>query len=273
MSPLARPTEQVDLHAPLGIGFWDTVTNTLVDHGLSVTLRPRHVTESRLRSSVSIRGIHVFHRLPGIAAPSTAPDEQGSGSPAALRHYILDVSDEAGRFLPFSFDVECPASGLFLPACLHASPPQSAYLPLFSAATRTAPGAMAVVRAELRDARTGAPAAWALVRAEYQGHELGRGLADAEGKLILIFPFPEPQPASPPAGYPWRWPIRLLAAYASPAGAVSTHPPLCAVLAQPPARLLEDASPAVELGEQQLEVGRELIVTSGAANHVLVEPA
>lgn len=273
MTQLAILAEHVDLYAPLGIGFWDPVTGTLVDHGLNVSLRPRHVAEPRLRSSVNARGIHVFHRLPGIPAQSLIDDEPGAASPPTLRRFTFEVADDAHRFLPFSFDADCPVSGLFVPACIQFSPPQTAYVPLFSSVTRSAPGGMATVRAELRNANTGAPAAWAVVRVENQGRELGRGLADADGKLVLIFSYPEPAVSSPPAGYPWRWPIRLYAAYATPVGAVPSHPSLCAVLNQPSARLLVDASPAVELGEQQLEFGRDLIVTSGAVNHILVEPA
>ena len=273
MTRPATHNEQIILSAPLGIGFWDTVTDVLVDHGLSVSLRPRHVAEPRLRSSVNARGIHVFHGLPGFPAQTLVTDEPVGTSPPAARRFTFDVADDDHRFLPFSFDADCPVSGLFVPACIQDSPPQSAYVPLFSSATRIAPGGMATVRAELRDANSDAPAAWAVVRAEYQGRELGRGVADADGKLVLIFSYPEPAVLSPPTVYPWRWSIRLHATYATPIGVVPSTPSLCAVLGQPPASLLLDASPAVELGEQSLEFGRELIVTSGVVNHILVEPS
>lgn len=273
MIQFASQAEGLILHAPLGIGFWDPVTDALVDQGLRVRLRPRHATEPKFTSNLSSRGIHVFHNLPGLVAQVLGRDLENSAPAPAPRRFTFEVTDGSNRYLPFSFDADCPASGLFVPECLpHSSPPLTKYVSVFSAVTRAVPSGMATVRAELRNANTGLPAAWALVSAEYRGVEIGQGVADANGKLVLIFSYPEPEAQSPPSGFPWRWPVRLQTAYAALPSATS-HPSLCEVLGQPPARLLVEGSPRIELDELQLEFGKELSVTSGSVSHILIEPA
>lgn len=273
MIQFASQAEGLALHASLGIGFWDPVTDALVDQGMRVRLRPRHVTEPKITSNLSSRGIHVFHNLPGLFAQVLGSDI-ANGAPAPVpRRLTFEVSDEGNRYLPFSFDADCPVSGLFVPECLpHSSPSLTKYVSVFSAVTRAVPSGMATVRAELRNANTGLPAAWALVSAEHRGVEIGRGMADANGRLVLIFSYPEPEAQSPPSGFSWSWPVRLQAAYAALPSATS-HPSLCEVLGQPPARLLVEGSPRIELDELQLEFGKELSVTSGSVSHILIEPA
>ncbi|WP_289460525.1 hypothetical protein, partial [Klebsiella pneumoniae] len=79
---------------------------------------------------------------------------------------------------------------------------------LFSTPSRSMPGAMAIVRGELRRADSGASAAFALVTIDYRGVTLGRGMADREGRFVVACPYPEPErrprhsppdAASPPA--------------------------------------------------------------------------
>lgn len=258
--------------APLGVGFSDLVTGALVTDGLVVTLRPPRVTDRELRAAQNASGIHVFHALPGITGLQSPANSGNAGGTVAARRFRFEVVDENERFQPFSFDADCPAPGLFVPACLQASPPLNRYVPLFSSVTRLAPPGMAVVRIELRDGTTRRPAAWVLLTVELEGRELGRGLSDRDGKAILIFPFPEPAIASPPASMPWRWPLRLHAFY-TPVAAAPALPSLCTVLSQAPARLLADTSPPVELSAVELEYGRELVVTSGPESHLLIEPA
>ena len=114
--------------------------------------------------------------------------------PPQTAQYRAEVTDLLRRFHPVSFAVQLPFRGLFLPACAAQSPPGPAGgVELFSTASRPLPGALAVVRAELSSVVLGSPAAWALLTAEYRGAVLGRGVADRQGRVVLAFPFPEPE--------------------------------------------------------------------------------
>jgi hypothetical protein len=258
-----RPLEVYSRRTTLAIGFRDDVTGALVADGLRVALRAPHVAGRTATAVTNPRGIHVFHQLPGTA------DE---ADPGVSRPATFDLEDAAGRFMSYSFEAALPTAGLFVPACATSSPPIDAYAPLFSTPARSIPGGMAVVRAELFDATTGAPAVWALVSADLEGRELGRGVTDTAGRVVVIFPYPEPPPTSPPATRPWTWQIQLRASY-SPVNPVPRVPSLCSVLSQRPARLRVDGSPAVDLPTRTLEFGRELIVTAGLAGRLVVEPA
>jgi hypothetical protein len=141
--------------------------------------------------------------------------------------------------------------------------------------------ALAVVRAELVDAVTGKPAAWALVSAEYAGAELGRGVADREGRLLLAFPYPEPgrrQRTSPPQSPPetdgglMAWDVRLRARYDAQLAAQAI-PDYCALRAQPEARLLEERSPPLELELTRLVLGRDFVYPSAGKPRLFVAPA
>jgi hypothetical protein len=154
-------------------------------------------------------------------------------------------------------------------------------VPLHSAPSRVPPAATAVIRAELRDAESGGPAAWAVVEASVGGTRIGRGMADARGRLLLLAHYPEPTPpplgaaaGSPPSGptvplYEQTWPVRL-DVYAS-ARPLGDPPDLCDALLQPPAIAWEDAAQRAALGEVDLRYGEELQVrTSGGADGALL---
>jgi hypothetical protein len=142
---------------------------------------------------------------------------------------------------------------------------------LFSSATRAAPDVCGVLRAELREAESGAPAAWALLKAFIDGVEVATGLADAQGRVALIFPYPEPKrpplTSPPPAIGEPVWNVDLQAYYL-PQNPVPSQPELNTVFAQlaHPRRLLDTLSPPVELPAQTLGYHREVIVRSQAAS-------
>lgn len=260
MTVALRQLEVNTRRTALAIGFRDDVTGTIVADGLRVTLRAPHVAGRTVTAVTNPHGIHVIHQLPGDA------------NSVVSRSATLDLEDESGRFLPYAFEADLPGSGLFVPPCTLSSPPANVYAPLFSRPERAVPGGMAAVRIELFDATTGAPAAWAVVSAELDGLELGRGVTDSAGRAVLIFPYPEPSPASPPAAQPWTWQIQLRARY-SPRDPVPRVPLLCSMLSQRATPLRIEGSPAAELPVQTLEFGRELIVNTGLAGRLLVEPA
>ena len=111
---------------------------------------------------------------------------------------------------------------------------------------------------------------------------LARGFADDQGRIALLFPFPEPLtdgPGSPPAvshlsppgpaGPALRdqeWNVELAAAYgrlrpAPPTRDAPALPDLSDVFLQPPAMLYAD-SEQHPLTAQRLRFGQELIVRS-----------
>ncbi len=264
--------ETVVLPAALGVRFADAVTRKSIGEGLIVEAYSTFNPDSRELAFVTPSNVYVLNKL---AQARALP-----GSPPDLRYYI-EVRDEAGRFLPFRFAVEPPVSGLLrLQDHLSASPPFArTEVPLFSSPARSAPAAMAVIRASLVD-RSGnltaeQPAAWAMLEAHLDGRPLARGLADEQGRVVLIFAYPEmtafdgiSPPAmgvgSPPARGPalkdQQWTIELRAYYA-PLAPAPPLPDLDAVLLQPPAALWAEFEQAA-LTEVTLRYGQELIVRS-----------
>jgi hypothetical protein len=161
------------------------------------------------------------------------------------------------------------------------SPPDPTFgIPLFSTPVRMVPTVVAVIRADLWDpqagpSQQGGPAAWALLEAQVPGRPVVRGLADAQGRVALVFAYPEivttglasppdVSPQSPPTeGTSLReqsWPITLQATYER------RHPvplilPLDEMLAQPPAQLWE-VFPQTEMLQVTLRFGQELVLKS-----------
>jgi hypothetical protein len=202
------------------------------------------------------------------------------------------VNDNERRFLPVQFTAILPARGVYkwispvsiLPATLIES------IPLYSSPIRSVPSGMAVVRADLWDVSQDTAASWAVMEASLNGQVIARGIADAEGRIALIFPYPAPRPfaiSSPPA-FPLSspptasslplteqvWPIRLRALY-TPARPVSSPPnpfptkpelpELRFTLSQPEATIWADAAFSEPLLEASLQYGRELVLQTKAS--------
>lgn len=170
-----------------------------------------------------------------------------------------------------SASVSEPGAALFDNFLLESNP--TPFVPLYSAPTCTQKGGMAVLRAELwnpqaRDGQ-GAPAAYALVEATVAGLPTLRGVADALGRLALVFPYPPPSGETdehgnmqpPPAFTSQRWDVNLRAFYA-PAEEASPLPDLKAVFRQPFANLWSDEARSVPLTKAALRFGQELVVRS-----------
>ncbi len=268
--------------APFGARLRDGVTGRPVAEGLRLRAWPggdlrRPATVARVNSGA------VWHLqdLPGLREAEFGEGDDDYWATVQRRPFLLRVDDPQGRYLPFSLTVELPVRGLF--GFDEGASPPTAELPLFSAPTRPLPEACVVLRAELREAASGRPAAWALVTARIGGRLAGRGLADAAGRLLLAFPFPEPvRPpltSPPPAVAEPAWQVDLQAFY-RPADPVPEFPDLAAALAQVdhPCRLLETLSPPSELPAQAVAYHRETVVRSlgangGPAPHLFIEAA
>lgn len=236
--------------ATLGLRFWDPVASVFVGDGLRVVAYPAVDPSRRAKAVANLSGdTWVFHKLPGMASLERGEGDAGfwGPPPPKTRAYVIEVDDDRGRFVPVQLTLDAPARGPFawtppVGVTLPAMPPGA--VPLFSSATRTVPQGMAVIRADLWDGTAGAPAAWAVVTAAVEGLVGVLGIADAEGKLALIFPYPAPIGGGIDGLTGVRltdqeWPVALSAGYEKAAGKVPARAVLPGVLTQAAATLWE----------------------------------
>jgi hypothetical protein len=279
------PAERLTRTALLGVRFWDRVGGRPVADGLELL-----ETTSETLATCGPHGVFAFHDLPGMheSAYGTGDDAFWS-SPPNRGPFRFRLRDRARRFLPFTFDADLPVQGLFMEDCgIGSSPPDVVgAVPLFSSPSRVAPGSLARVSADLWNIVDDEPAAWAVLEITTGDGSLHRGVADEQGRVIVLFAYPEPppHPISPPPSPGSRalarqtWPLTLEVRYARSAtspspGVPDGEPPdLCAVLTQPNATLLASASPAISLGPQPLAFGRELALRTPGHSELLVLPA
>lgn len=285
---MSAPTRVLERHGrvtPLGIRFWDEAINAAVAEGLEVTVYPSEDAARRAEARPNAIATFVLPRLPGPRFPE---QEFGLGddefwSRVAPRAFGVEVRDRRGYYQPFTLDVKLPFRGLAVPAFVPPTSPPSEVVALFPTASRPVPAGIAVVRSELYTPVPGRehelqPASWAVLEVQVGTMPPVRGLADREGRVAILLPYPEPappraRPASPP--YPaatplhaQEWPVRLTAFY-EPVTPAPSIPDLRRTLEQAPAMVwTQDAGGRRPLGDQVLRYGEELIVRS-----VVVTPA
>lgn len=284
MRPAFHTFERQTLVAPLGLRFHDAATERIVTGGLEVSVYASSNAARRLRAFPNLSGAYVLHHAPGLEA-----FERGAGDADAWqnappsRPFIVEVHDTERRFLPCRFEVALPSRGIYR---WRVTPEESplgegeASVPLYCAPQRAVLPGMAAVRMQLRETETGLPAAWALVDAYIDAVTPAlhaRGFADEQGRVLLMFPLPEPSslPHSSPLDSPLhaasnyafamqQWPVRIEAAYIS-RNPVPEMPDLREVLTQPLATLWSewiDPTHNTPLTEALLRYGRELVVRS-----------
>ena len=152
---------------------------------------------------------------------------------------------------------------------------------LFSAATRQGATDLAVLRAALVDRTSGAPAAHAVLEVTLPDGPPRFGLADAEGQVAVLFPYPRfatvisSPPRSPAAASQLPdWPIAVRVRY-GPAGHTillpELVPELSSLFVQPFVDIWPGASgpPESELSTS-LELGRELVLRTDDGPTLLV---
>jgi hypothetical protein len=146
-------------------------------------------------------------------------------------------------------------------------------VPIFSTPARAIPDGMTVVRAELMALKQGrgelVPASWAVLEVHAVGQAPVRGIADRQGRVAVIVPYPElaarpMRAASPPNAssqplWEQEWTVRLAAFY-DPVAPPPIVPDLCRTLAQGAAPLWSDVAASRPLPTQVLRYGEELIV-------------
>ncbi|MFE2879334.1 hypothetical protein ACFXG6_25365 [Streptomyces roseus] len=280
MTRTSPPAEAVTRVAPLGIRFRDAATGTSVCDGLRVACRATPGATPRT-AGLSPSGTYVLRGLPLLGATERGDgSEQFWSDPPVSRSYPIEVTDGVGRYLPVRFDAAAPARGLFTPAYrlpgTTGGRPPGPGVPLFSSPGRPVPSGTAVLRAQLaRVPAPSEPASWAVLEVVVPHGPSAFGVADANGAVAVLFPYPEllvPDPAVPTAVTPplsrQTWMLGLRA-YLGPAPVVAGPrdvPDLAALLGQPPARPLADAA-GTPLVSVRLRYGRELVVrTSGNSN-------
>jgi hypothetical protein len=292
-----KSLERVQLTVPFGIRFRDTASGLFVSDGLNITVVPRSNREKRIDTIVNRVGIFVVNHLPRFREfESRAGDSDVWFPPPATEKFDVEIRDLEHRFQRFRLTVDLPSEGLYRwISPLSPSPPvPSRSVPLYSSASRQTPNGMAAIRADLWDATNDVVASWAIAEAYLNGKLLARGIAGADGRLALIFPYPSPQPfpVSSPIGSPVDsplgdrvvarglplveqvWQVQLRFLY-SPASSVPSPPSppaqlareeelpdLVEMLKQQEARSFEDFAAGIQLREVRLRYGGELSLKS-----------
>lgn len=278
LHPDIETPERLTLTCALGARFFDIATGTFVTaDSLQASAWPVGIPWREVEGIVTPSGIIAFHALPGLRAFERSAAEDPWDPAPATRMFQVEVTDPPGRYLPCTFVVQAPTKGLAIFA-ESGSPPwiKEGAVPLFSAPWRTVPSGLAIVRAQLRELATGEPAAWAFVEAQYFSGGTPRtafGLADKEGRVVLMFPYPEgqrrPLGGSPPTNgvnglTQQSWELDLLFFYqpleASPPSTVKPEEAADYAfrLEQPQVFASRESSPLVPLGQQTLYFGQEL---------------
>ncbi len=283
--------DRLTMVAPLGLRFHDSSSGALVGDGLSVWAYPTGKPSTKREAIGNRKGVYVLHHGYGLRER-----EHGDGTAAYWQNpvppnkdFVIEVTDQQRRFQPFQFTASLPFEGIFrFDSALESPLGARTTVPLFSSPVRSVPSGMAAIRADLWDTSLDAPAAWAMLEAFTGSKFLGRGIADDQGRIALIFPFPTPisfAPASPPGSPPGSppvatspplteqvWPLELRAFY-TPERPLSSPPDFLGdagvalpdlrfTLSQPPATMWADAEQTEILQETNLRFGRELILKS-----------
>ena len=192
---MAQQLDQINIFTTLGVRFWDAATEMQVRTGLAVTAHRRDHNGRRVAAFRTRSGIYAFQGLPGLQDleyTTVGPDEQA----APTHDFVVNVEDSAQRFIPTAFSVTLPLAerGVY-PLLSPGNPPETAPpgFYLFSASTRRAAPGQAMLRGDLVDAVGGGPAAHAVVEVSRTSNPPSPpwyGIADAYGKLAVLFPYP-----------------------------------------------------------------------------------
>ncbi len=263
MMPQIRELDRTTTVAPLGVRFYDELTASVISEGLLVSVYHPGDRQRAIPVHANRSGVFVVHHIDGLRA-----FEHGAAGPSTTTNVVLEVADTQGRFQPFTLQTSAPQPGLIAAAL---SPLAGrTWIPLFSAATRAVTAGVGVIRAQLYDPTRTAPAAWAVLEVDVAGQPPVRAVADEQGSIAIMFPYPTP-PVTPlgPGGSPLSplsasfteqvWHVGVRARYGGlqpPTGV----PDLDDVLAQPPAMLWADLAHTRALTDALLQFGRETVL-------------
>jgi hypothetical protein len=273
--PGSVKVERATITCPLGVRFLDAATSTTVADDLLVDAYPFENPGRRVTAVPNRSGAWAFHGLPGLRKFEYSVNDEERWTPdPPKRLFMVEIIDAQSRFLPTQFAIQAPARALSV-GDEFGSPilPALRTLPLFSSPARPVPGGFAMVRAQLFEDGREAPAAWTLV--EVAVSVLNRtvtaqGIADRQGRLALIFPYPEPTNVglgSPVGGGPQllsqqSWTLTFRAWHdfdPQPADFVNLDRVLD-LTARTPDNLWDYGSPFLPFTQADLVFGRELVV-------------
>jgi hypothetical protein len=280
--------DRLTMVAPLGLRFHDAVTNEIVGDGLSVwAYRLDRATATRPLFP-NRRGVYVLHDAPGLRdLQNGAGDDDYWKNLPPKKDFVIEVTDDLGRFIPFRLTVALPTRGVYewSDPATNSPPSSTRSIPLYSSPARPVPAGAAVIRADLWDPKRGtkgAEASSAVLELYDHDRFLARGIADQKGRVAVMFPYPAPKafaPSSPP-GSPlssppgatgpaltdqlWTFRVRALYAIQSPPhiAASDALPDLRTVLSQPEATLWANEAQTDKLLEVAVQFGQPLILKS-----------
>ena len=281
--------EKLTLVAPLGLCFHDAATGERIIDGLSVSVYPvtDTVWKRKTTASPNRSGVFVLHEAVGLEefTRGTGDADFWQKNPPQ-KSYIVEVFDNENRFQSFQFELKLPVRGIYQWENVPLGSPSKSMssIPLYSAPSRKTLGAMAVIRAELRESRE-KPASLAVLEARFNGTLVARGMADREGRIVLMFPALSPQnnPFTSPPSDATRIPLadqtwNLDLAIKYEPGIFQTSPPsesneealpdLRLVLAQANGTLWANAGKTESFTTAVLQIGRELILRSREASNL-----
>lgn len=283
-SPAIRELERVNLTSPLGVRLWDPVSERMISDGLLVTAAATDVPSLPRIGLPNRQNGFVFRSLPGLRdSEFGAGDSPFWASPPIQREFLIRVTDTQDRFLPLAFRAIAPHPGWFtLPGDEHPENRPSDSIPLFPSPAQIAGSAAAAVRADLWDITHDRPAAWAVLEVRAitpTGTTTARGLANADGRVLVAFGYPESTPPapsfSPPSGVrglaAQTWTLEINVYYAGLSS--GTLPPdLSEILTQPAAVALDRSAPDTQLHFAELRFGHDLVLRSSgdALGRVLI---
>ncbi|MBK8814421.1 MAG: hypothetical protein IPN42_02450 [Methylococcaceae bacterium] len=265
--------ERKNIFTPFGIRFWDPVTNNQILDGLRVTARPLQGGGTVKQGVRTASGIYAFHGLSGLHEVEYPKDDSVRNvSPPFARRFIFHVSDNLQRFLDAVFTVDLPFRGIYPTDTLNALGNRIPGFYLFSAPTRQSISTWAVVRAQLvekTNSTADKPAANAVVEIIEPNNRIWFGIADEEGRVAVMFPYPSFTGApniqlSPPlAKRQQQWRMRVRVRYAptalmQPSG--SLLPELRSILNQPRGMLWANPSTPGNSLATTLTYGEEIII-------------
>lgn len=301
MTDLVRSPDRITRVALFGVRFRDVATRAPISEGLEVCVYRAREPKRSIAAVQTRSGAFAVYRVPGLERLDLGEgdDQYWTAAPAKAKPVIVEVRDRLKRFHDFSFRTSLPLRDVYQPGvAVVAVTGVAGYVPLFPTCQRTPPAATAVVHAHLHDDDADRPAAYALLRVDFKGKEVGLGIADKEGKVAAMFPYPVPArpAAAPPPGlgaavpppelFSWDLDLKLYNGHltAPSPERISTLPDLDDLLAQrnlPASRLRANLTPVTvlapltALGPQSLSLGNELVVktSDSPSSYLHVLPA
>ena len=278
--------EKLSLVAPLGLCFHDAATGERVIDGLSVSVYPAAQSKRKKRTEAfpNRSGVYVLHKADGLGEFTRgAGDSDFWSENPPQKSFIAEVFDNQNRFQPFRFALKLPVKGIYQWENIPPFSPNKklSSIPLYSSPSRASLGGMSVIRAELRETEEKA-ASFAVLEAHFNGNLIARGIADREGRIVLMFPALSPlqNPLSSPPNATrvtlaeQKWNLDLTLKYepdvfqASPQSSTEIEgevlPDLRFALAQKSGKLWANAEKTENLTTAVLQLGRELILRSRA---------